>query len=215
MLLLYQSFGFNRILTVLNCRPTVARSMSATCCHSWSLSQSNCCSIYISYMLLLTECISAKPLPQSMSAAYCHSQSPFRPNCCPIYVSRMLLLAECISTKPLPDLHQPHDVTQSANCWPIYVSHMMSLAECISAKPLPDSRQLHYVTQSASWPNGCPIHVSRMLLLAEYTPPNRYLIYVSRMLSLADSKCVSIKLLSDLCQPHSVIRKVRLSQTVA
>ena len=51
-------------------------------------------------------------------------------------------------------------------------------------------------------PNRYLIYVSRMLSLAECTPPNRYLIYVSRMLSLAE--CVSAKLLPDLRQPHDV-----------
>ena len=59
----------------------------------------------------------------------------------------------------------------------------MSLAECVSAKLLLDPRQLHDVTQSVSQSNHCSIYVSRIVLLA---------------------------VLSDLCQPHSVIHRMLL-----
>ena len=167
-------------------------------------------------MLLLAECVSAKPLPdlrqphgvarrvrlsqtaaRSTSAAWCRSQSASQPNRGPIHVSRMLLLAEC--TPP--------------NRYLIHVSYMLLLAECT-----PPNRYLIHVSRmlllaECTPPNRYLIYVSRMLLLTECTPPNRYLIYVSRMLSLTE--CVSVKLLSDLRQPHNVIRRVRLSQTVA
>ena len=71
-----------------------------------------------------------------------------------------------------------------------------------------------------------------MLLLAECTLPNRYLIHVSWMMLLAE--CVSakpllnpcqpdnvahrvhpIKSVPDLCQPDNVAYRVSLSQTVA
>ena len=57
--------------------------------------------------------------------------------------------AECVSAKLLPDLRQPHSVIRRVRL----------------SQTLPDPRQLHDVAQSASWPNRCPIHVSRMMLL--------------------------------------------------
>ena len=176
---------------------TVARSMSAAWCPSQSGSRPNCSPIHVSRMLLLAEC------------------TP--PNRYLIYVSRIMLLAECVSAKPWPDPCQPHAVARRVH----------------PAKSVPDLRQPHDIaprvrlgqtvarfmsaacccSQSTSRPNRGPIHVSRMLLLAECTPPNRYLIYVGRMILLPE--CVSAKPLPDSCQPHFVARRVRLGQTVA
>ena len=119
--------------------------------------------------------------------------------------------------KSVPDLRQPHNVARRVHLGQT-VARSMSAAYCCS--------------QSTSRPNRGPIHVSRMLLLAECTPPNRYLIYVSRMMLLAE--CISAKPLPDLCQlhdvsqsasqpnrcpiyrqSHDVARSVHLSQTVA
>ena len=172
MVLLWQDVGFNRIRTVPNRCPTVARSMSAACCCSHSVSLPNRCPIHVSRILLLAEYVSAKPWPNPCQP-HAVARRVHPPNRYLIYVSRMMLLAECVSAKPLPDLRQPHSVVRS-------IVRSMSAAWCRS--------------QSMSQPNCCPIYVSRMMSLAEW---------------------VSAKPLPDLCQPHDVTRRVRLSQTVA
>ena len=166
MVLLWQDVGFNRIRTVPNRCPTVARSMSATGCCSQSTSPPNCGSIHVSRMLLLAECTS--------------------PNRYLIYASRMMLLAECVSAKPLPDLRQPHSVARS-------VVRSMSAAYCCSQSA---PRQIGTWSTSATW--CCSQSASR---------PNRCPIYVSRI--------VSLTVLSDLRQPHSVARSVVRSTSAA
>ena len=66
--LLWQGLGFNRILTVPNRCPTVARSTSAACCYSQSASQPNRCPIQVSRMMSLRGRLS-QTIARSMSAA--------------------------------------------------------------------------------------------------------------------------------------------------
>ena len=71
---------------------TVARSMSAACCCSQSASQPNRCPIYVSRMVSLAECVSAKPWPDP---------------CQPHAVARRVHPA-----KSVPDPRQPHVVAR-------------------------------------------------------------------------------------------------------
>ena len=136
MVLLWQDVGFNRIRTVPNRCPTVARSMSAVCCCSQSTSPPNRGPIHVSRMLLLAEC-TCQIGTWSTSAAWCCSQSASPSNRGPIYVSHIVSLAV------LSDLCQPHSVARSA-------VRSMSVAWCCSqsASQLPDLRQPHSVARS-------------------------------------------------------------------
>ena len=83
--------------------------------------------------------------------------------------------------QPLPDPCQPHVAARRVHLRQT-VAQSMSAAWCCS--------------QSASQPNHCPIHVSRMMSLR---------VCISQTIARSTSAtCV----LSDLCQPHSVIRRV-------
>ena len=162
-------------------------------------------------MLLLAEYVSAKPWPDP---------------CQPHAVARRVHPA-----KSVPDLRQPHDVarrvrlgqtvarsmsaacccsqsTSRPNRCPIYVSRMMLFAECISAKPLPDLRQPHDVARRVRLGQTVARSMSAACCCSQSTSrPNRCPIYVSRIVSLA--------VLSDPRQPHSVARSVVRSMSAA
>ena len=232
MVLLWQDVGFNKILTVPNCCPTVARSTSAT----WCASPPNRCPIYVRRMMLLRVGLS-QTIARSMSTAWCRSQSGSPPNCCSIYVSRIVSFVECC---PI----YVSRIVSFVECCPIYVSRIMSLTEWVSAKPLPNLCQPHDVcrvrlgqtiarsmsatwcrSQSESQPNRCPIYVSRMMFaecvsakpLPDPRQPHdvRLRQTVARSTSAAwcCSEWVSAKPLPDPCQPHDVARRVGLRQT--
>ena len=170
MLFLWQGIGYNRILTVPNRCSTVAQSMSATCCCSQSAPrQISTWSTSADAVEDVRRVHLSQTIVWSMSVTWCHSQSVFRPNCCLIHVSRMMLFAECVLAKLLPEPGQSHDVVRRV-CLSQTIARSRSVVWCCS--------------QSVSQPNRCPIHVSRMMSLAE---------------------CISAKPLPDLRQLHSVI----------
>ena len=184
MLLLWQGLGFNRIVTVLNRHPTIARSTSATCIRigdSDSLSGHHIGVITghrrgysIGYIvLIMSRAILQAGSHQGVVPTNIEKETvtnptlPYNFSSRPVIYYSILLLTECTSS----------------NLYVIYVSHMPLLIECT-----PSNRYL--------------IYVSQMLLLAGYTPTNRYVIYISCMLLLAE--CILAKLLPDSRQPHNV-----------
>ena len=160
--------------------------MSATCCRSQSMSQPNCCSIHVSHMMSLSECVSA--VSRSTSAASYHS--------------------ECILAKLLLDPHQPHAVARRVRLGQT-VARSRSAVSCRS--------------QSESQPNRCPIYVSRIVSLAVLSDLHQphsvirrhHKVIGDRKTSPSPASLNSNSECECPRQLHDVVRRVRLSQTVA
>ena len=185
--------------------------------------------IHVSRMMLLAECISAKPFPIHVSCmmlfAECVSAKSL-----PDPGSHLMLLAECILAKPLPDLCQLHYVARSVvRSMSIDIVSLTVLSDLcqrydvarrvVLAKLLPDLCQPHDVARRVCLSNRYLIYV---ILLAECVSATPFPIYVNCMMLLAEctrqigtiyvscsdalsrmmllAECVSAKPLPDPCQ---------------